>query len=57
MEKKEKLFNFDLYGRRHIALMVCYAGWDYDGLVEQVVLASLISAQTAEVYSSTGDIE
>ncbi len=36
-KRKERSFDFGKFAQRHIALLVGYAGWDYDGLVVQVV--------------------
>jgi hypothetical protein len=37
-ERKKRTFEFDKFVRRNIALLVGYAGWNYDGLVVQVGL-------------------
>ncbi|KAG8758962.1 hypothetical protein FRC14_007013 [Serendipita sp. 396] len=35
-DKQERMFNFNSYAQRKIALKFCYHGWDYNGLAFQV---------------------
>ena len=35
-KKKQREFNFKAYCKRHVALHVCYFGWNYHGFAVQV---------------------
>ena len=43
--KKPRKFDFNLYKKRHIALHVCYFGWDYHGFAVQETTGKTIESE------------
>ena len=43
--KKPRKFDFNLYKKRHVALHVCYFGWDYHGFAVQETTGKTIESE------------
>ena len=43
--KNPRKFDFDLYCKRHVALHVCYFGWDYHGFAVQEASGKTIESE------------
>merc|ERR1712156_581848 len=43
--KKARKFDFNLYKKRHVALHVCYFGWDYHGFAVQETTGKTIESE------------
>lgn len=55
--KKRREFDFKRYNKRHVALKVCYLGWDYQGLAVQEDAAATIERELFAALHTTRLIE
>ena len=44
-KKKPRKFDFNLYCKRHVALHICYFGWDYHGFAVQETSGKTIESE------------
>ena len=52
-KKKGRSFDFNLYCKRHVALHVCYFGWDYHGFAVQETTGKTIESELFNALALT----
>ncbi|KFZ52829.1 tRNA pseudouridine(38/39) synthase, partial [Antrostomus carolinensis] len=52
-KRHQRPFNFDAYGRRHVALKIAYLGWGYQGFASQENTTNTIEEKLFEALKKT----
>ena len=52
-QKKGRPFDFNLYTKRHVALHVCYFGWDFHGFAVQEITGRTIESELFHALTLT----